>query len=75
MNIFYILPEFRGQGYGKEMIDWAENFFLHHGTYTYYLRVAASNEGAYRLYRKSGMYPVKKDGRNYVMQKSLKFPL
>ncbi|WP_158290425.1 GNAT family N-acetyltransferase [Halobacillus salinus] len=75
VNIFYILPEFRGQGYGREMIDWAENFFLHHGTYTYHLRVATSNERAYRLYRKSGMYPVRKEGRNYVMQKSLNFPL
>ncbi|KAJ5587843.1 uncharacterized protein N7459_003608 [Penicillium hispanicum] len=50
-----LAEEYRGQGYGREAIDWALDWaFQHAGLHRVYLHAMAYNEPALKLYRKMG---------------------
>ncbi|WP_256942554.1 GNAT family N-acetyltransferase [Bacillus sp. OV166] len=55
VNLFYLTPEYRGKGLGKELIRYAENFFRKSNVSKYHLREAPTNQRAIHLYTKSGM--------------------
>lgn len=61
VDLFYLVPEYRGKGYGKVQLDRAEAFFRHHGVNEYHLRVSATNERAIRFYKKHGFYKLKEE--------------
>lgn len=75
VTLLYVVPEFRGKGYGKEMIDWVESFFSRRDLHTYQLRVSEENERAYHLYRKVGLRAIKKENQTLIMQKTMGTPL
>jgi GNAT superfamily N-acetyltransferase len=41
VNLFYLIPEYRGRGYGSTLIEYAEHFFLKNNINEYQLRVSA----------------------------------
>ena len=55
VDLFYLIPEFRGRGYGKIQLDYAENYFKSHQLNEYHLRVSPTNHRALRFYKKHGM--------------------
>jgi ribosomal protein S18 acetylase RimI-like enzyme len=54
VNLFYLIPEFRGQGFGKQLDKHAANFFRHLGCKTARLSVSPTNLVAMRFYLKHG---------------------
>lgn len=73
VNLFYLVPEFRGRGYGRKMIAWVEEYFIKQGIRTYKLRVARSNKQALHLYKKSGLEIVEEDRQDctYIMKRKI----
>ncbi|MBA2173731.1 GNAT family N-acetyltransferase [Halobacillus locisalis] len=73
VNLFYLVPEFRGRGYGRKMVAFAEDFFIKQGVRTYRLRVARSNKQALNLYKKSGLEIVEEDEQEctYIMKRKI----
>ncbi|MFC5450675.1 GNAT family N-acetyltransferase [Paenibacillus aestuarii] len=67
VNLFYLVPECRGKGYGKGLLEYAENFFLKYNVREYHLRVSPTNERAVQFYLKSGMSKVKEERHQYVV--------
>ncbi|NEW07652.1 GNAT family N-acetyltransferase [Paenibacillus sp. SYP-B3998] len=55
VNLFYLISEYRGKGYGKELLEYAENFFRKNDITEYHLCVSPSNAAALRFYEKSGL--------------------
>ncbi|MFD9627281.1 GNAT family N-acetyltransferase [Peribacillus muralis] len=75
VNLFYLIPEYRSKGLGKELVGYAEAFFRKFGVSEYQLRVSPDNQGAIRLYTKSGMVKLREENEKYPvwrMRKSLK---
>lgn len=58
VNLYYLIPEFRGMGRGKELHNYAMQFFENNRVSEYHLRVSPSNATAIRFYRKIGMEEV-----------------
>lgn len=58
VNLYYLIPEKRGMGLGKELHQFALNFFGNYGVKEYHLRVSPSNKNAINFYRKSGMQEI-----------------
>ena len=54
---FVVLPEFRGQGIGRQLLDDVERRARERGCCKLTLEVHESNEGAKRLYREVGFGP------------------
>jgi ribosomal protein S18 acetylase RimI-like enzyme len=54
VNLFYLIPEYRGMGYGVELIDYAESYFRKNGISEYHLRVSISNNRGVAFYEKHG---------------------
>ena len=54
VNLFYLIPEMRGQGLGAELDDRAECFFVEHGVLRARLSVSVQNACAWRFYMKRG---------------------
>lgn len=54
-NLFYLAADYRGQGRGKVLITYAEDFFHKQGVKEYHLRVSPDNIRALSLYKRSGM--------------------
>jgi RimJ/RimL family protein N-acetyltransferase len=42
--LFYLTPEKRGQGYGLQLLAYAESFFHKHQVNEYHLRVSPTNQ-------------------------------
>lgn len=55
VNLYYLIPEIRGKGKGKELHDYAMQFFENNKVSEYHLRVSPSNTGAINFYKKNGM--------------------
>lgn len=55
VNLYYLIPEMRGIGKGKELHNYAMQFFEKNQVKEYHLRVSPSNTGAIKFYRKNGM--------------------
>ena len=60
-NLFYLLPEWRGQGRGMEVMHFAEDFFAEHGLGEYHLRVSSLNQHAVRFYERCGFALISED--------------
>jgi GNAT superfamily N-acetyltransferase/SAM-dependent methyltransferase len=54
VHFFYISPEFRGQGYGKQLLKYAEKFARKRGYSSYNLRTSTLNPAAIRFYVNNG---------------------
>lgn len=55
VHLYYLIPEKRGQGIGKELQNYARQFFERNKVSEYHLRVSPTNTSAIRFYRKIGM--------------------
>ena len=74
VNLFYLIPEYRSKGLGKELVRYAENFFRQFNVSEYHLRVSPDNQRAIRLYTNSGMVKIREENEKYPvwrMSKSL----
>ncbi|MGG4268344.1 GNAT family N-acetyltransferase [Peribacillus simplex] len=74
VNLFYLIPEYRSKGLGKELVRYAENFFRQFNVSEYHLRVSPDNQRAIRLYTNSGMMMIREENEKYPvwrMRKSL----
>ncbi|CAH0311920.1 hypothetical protein SRABI96_05039 [Peribacillus sp. Bi96] len=65
VNLFYLIPEYRNKGLGKELVRYAENFFRQFTVSEYHLRVSPDNQRAIRLYTKSGMVKIRDENEKY----------
>ncbi|MGM8215414.1 GNAT family N-acetyltransferase [Bacillaceae bacterium W0354] len=65
VNLYYLVPEMRGQGKGQELHNYAKQFFKENKVSEYHLRVSSSNTTAIKFYCKIGMEKVgpEVDGR------------
>jgi ribosomal protein S18 acetylase RimI-like enzyme len=54
INLFYLIPEYRGKGYGSKLIAYTEHFFQENNIIEYQLRVSTTNKRAIRFYKKQG---------------------
>ncbi|MBF2028299.1 MAG: GNAT family N-acetyltransferase [Oscillatoriales cyanobacterium C42_A2020_001] len=54
VNLFYLIPEFRGQGFGQQLDQYAAHFFKHLGCHSARLNVSPANGMAMRFYLKHG---------------------
>lgn len=54
VNLSYLIPEFRGQGFGQQLDGYAANFFKQLGCHSARLSVSPTNLGAMRFYLKQG---------------------
>jgi RimJ/RimL family protein N-acetyltransferase len=55
VNLYYLIPEMRGKGKGKELHNYAKQFFQSNKVSEYHLRVSPSNTAAIKFYLKVGM--------------------
>ncbi|MEH7884205.1 GNAT family N-acetyltransferase [Bacillus sp. JJ1609] len=79
VNLFYLIPEYRGKGHGTALMAYAENFFRKNKMKKYQLRVSKTNKGAISFYEKNGFELVRMEEEEtvflYRMQKNLLNPL
>lgn len=52
-----VKPEYRGQGIGSKLMDWADGVFLEHGVRQVELLVVVGNEDVRRFYERRGFLP------------------
>ncbi|MCA1010536.1 GNAT family N-acetyltransferase [Halobacillus halophilus] len=73
VHLFYLIPEKRGLGKGKELDHYAVQFFKKHLVNEYHLRVAPENTSALGFYRKLGMEEIGREveGRVIRMKRSM----
>ena len=74
VNLFYLIPEYRSKGLGKELVRYAESFFRQFNVSEYHLRVSPDNQRAISLYMNSGMMKIREENEIYPvwrMSKSL----
>jgi GNAT superfamily N-acetyltransferase len=74
VNLYYLISEYRGKGYGKKLMDYSERFFRKHGMNEYHLRVSPNNHRAITFYVKSGMEKLQEEKDTHIvwrMRKSL----
>jgi len=76
VNLFYLIPEMRGIGKGKELVHYAKHFFIDYEVSEYHLRVSPSNNQARKFYQKIGMEEVglEADGKVIRMKGIITFP-
>jgi ribosomal protein S18 acetylase RimI-like enzyme len=55
VHLYYLVPEMRGKGKGKELHDYAMDFFQSNNICEYHLRVSPTNTGALKFYDKIGL--------------------
>jgi len=55
VNLYYLIPSYRGKGYGKYLHEYAMQFFNSKGVDEYHLRVSPLNQQAISFYKKLGM--------------------
>lgn len=54
VNLFYLIPDFRGQGFGAQLDEYAASFFQHLSCKSALLSVSPMNIGATNFYTKRG---------------------
>jgi ribosomal protein S18 acetylase RimI-like enzyme len=71
VNLYYIAPAFRGQGYGRRLHDYAERYFRSWEASRIELHVSPLNEKALGFYRHLGYERLRVEGRLWRMRKEL----
>ena len=64
VSLFYLLPPWRGIGWGRELLAYADRYFSGLGLDECQLRVAAANERAVRFYERHGFLRVGEERRD-----------
>lgn len=59
--LVYLIPEYRGRGLGRHLLQQAEAFLVGRGAVEARLRVSPSNGRALKLYQKNGWSPVSEE--------------
>ncbi|MFC5648563.1 GNAT family N-acetyltransferase [Paenibacillus solisilvae] len=72
VNLFYLIPEFRGKGYGLKLLEYAENFFRKYLVNEYHLKVSPTNVRALRFYEKYGLKKLKEEKQKNVAWRMIK---
>lgn len=67
VNLYYLIPEYRGKGLGKKLVHYAENYFRQLKVAEYHLRVSPTNQTAIHLYLKSGMVKLREEDEKYPL--------
>lgn len=67
VDLFYLLPEYRGKGIGAEQIKYAEAYFKKNNLEEYHLRVSPTNERALSFYKKHGFEFIMEEHLNHVV--------
>src|SRR5690348_2151045 len=62
VNLFYIMREFRGSGYGARLHAFAERYFRSWEAHRIELHVSPTNRRAMEFYRKLGYHTVRLEG-------------
>jgi ribosomal protein S18 acetylase RimI-like enzyme len=73
VNLFYLVPEYRGKGFGNQLERYALNLFEAAGFVHAWLRVSAANVPAVAFYTKRGWIDCGADAREpleRIMRKS-----
>lgn len=68
VNLYYLIPEKRGMGYGTLLHNYALKFFNNNGVNEYHLRVSPSNHNAISFYLKNGMKKIKSEMNGKVLR-------
>lgn len=55
VNLYYLIPDKRGCGFGRKLHEYALDFFSENGAKEYHLRVSPTNLPALTFYQKAGM--------------------
>ena len=71
VNLFYVTPEFRGQGYGRRMHEHAERYFRSWEADHIELHVSVTNVRAMGFYRALGYKAARREGKVWRMAKPL----
>lgn len=58
INLFYLIPEYRGKGFSHHLNSYATNYFKENGCTHCLLRAEKNNQRAIRFYEKNGFYPI-----------------
>ncbi|MGV3488529.1 MAG: GNAT family N-acetyltransferase [Tuberibacillus sp.] len=73
VDLFYLIPGYRGKGYGRIQLERAEEYLRSQGMDQYHLRVSATNKPALRFYEKHGFYKLKEENiGGYIMYRMVK---
>ncbi|MFB7142827.1 GNAT family N-acetyltransferase [Gottfriedia sp. NPDC056225] len=59
VNLYYLIPEKRGEGLGSLLHTYTINFFENNNVNEYHLRVSPTNKQAIAFYKKNGMKQIK----------------
>ena len=71
VNLYYVAPAFRAQGYGRRLHEYAERYFRSWEARRIELHVAPLNETALGFYRHLGYERLRVEGRLWRMRKQL----
>lgn len=72
VNLYYLIPEYRDKGLGKDLIHYAEDFFRKSNVSEYHLRVSPTNQRAIKLYTKFGMVKLREENEKYLVYRMRK---
>lgn len=72
VNLFYFIPAYRGKGYGRQLVAYAERFFKKYGVKLYHLRVSPTNQAALHFYEKCGLRVLDKEDGPYAVWRMIK---
>ena len=74
VNLYYLISEKRGMGYGTLLHNYALNFFKNNGVNEYHLRVSPTNHNAISFYIKNGMKKINTEMNGKVLRFSGNLP-
>lgn len=63
VNLYYVVPEYRGRGYGRQMHIYAERYFRSWEANRVELHVSKTNGAALGFYRRLGYRELREEGR------------
>lgn len=64
INLFYLVPEYRGKGFSHYLNEYATNYFKENDCSYCLLRVERNNHRAIRFYEKSGFQRLSEDDKS-----------
>ncbi|MDP9727824.1 GNAT family N-acetyltransferase [Alicyclobacillus tolerans] len=67
VSLFYLIPEFRGKGFGEQLKNYVEDLLFRNGITEYHLRVSPTNVNAIRFYEKCGLLKIQEEHHQHIM--------